>query len=289
MVKNINLDLNNIPNFNNLALCLGFFDGVHLGHQKLVNTAKRNSSCDIGILSINKEFVENLSSNEDRIRFFNSMNIDLYLSIDFNLIKDLSPIDFITKILIPLGVKEIYIGEDFRFGKNRSGDSKLLKEYFDVEIVPFELDKDTKISSTKLIEYIKEGKIEEYYRLTNRNYEIKGTVVDGLKNGRKLNFPTANIKPLFNYVLPTNGVYKTLIYIFGIPYLSLTNIGYHPTIDKLNEVSIETHILDFNMDIYGANIYLEFISFIRDEKKFNNIEELKEQLKNDIDNLLSNI
>jgi riboflavin kinase/FMN adenylyltransferase len=212
-----------------------------------------------------------------------------YKTSGFNLIKDLTPREFIENILLPLGVKEIYIGEDFRFGKNRSGDISLLKEYFEVEIVPFELDKNIKISSTKLIELIKDGKVEEFNRLTNRNYEIKGTVVDGLKNGRKINFPTANIKPLFNYVLPKNGVYKTLIYIFGVPYLSVTNIGYHPTIDKLNEVSIETHILNFDMDIYGANVYIEFISFIREEKKFNNIEELKEQLKNDIDNLLSNI
>ena len=119
MVKNIKLDLNNIPNFKNIALCLGFFDGVHLGHQKLVNIAKKKSNCDVGILSINKEFSNNLSSNEDRMRFFNSINIDLYLSIEFNLIKDLSPIEFIENILLPLGVKEIYIGEDFRFGKNR--------------------------------------------------------------------------------------------------------------------------------------------------------------------------
>lgn len=285
MVKEIKLNKNAIPFNKDLTICLGFFDGVHLGHQELVIKAKKISTNDVAVLSIDKKGEKNLTSSSDRCRFFNMINVDHFYSIDFDAIKELSPIEFIKDYLLPLGVKNIVIGEDFKFGKNRSGDIKDLKEYFNVYTVPFLTHDNKKISSTSLIDIIHDGDVKKYHQLTNRYYEIKGRVISGLRNGKKLGFPTANIRPSDNYCLPKQGVYKTYIYVFGIPRLSVTNIGYHPTINRLNEMIIETHILDFDMEIYDAPIYLAFIERIRDEITFKNVDELKAQLKKDIESV----
>lgn len=273
-----------------ITICLGFFDGLHKGHLHLINKAIQENE-DVYVLTFNGDIKyatnqrkENylLTSIQDRIEILSSLNIKGLFILDFTLdLMNLSDIDFINTILKPLNIKNIYIGKDFTFGKYGKGDYKLLKEYFDVNIVDFECDNNLKISSSEIINLVLKGNIERVNFLLNRNYSIKGTVVHGLENGRKINFPTANIDPSFNYPILNNGVYATYITINNIKYSSMTNIGTHPTIDQLSKSSIETNIFDFNQDIYNQDVKLEFVKKIRDEIKFASLDQLKSQLNKD--------
>ena len=273
-----------------ITICLGFFDGLHKGHIHLINKAIQENE-DVYVLTFNGDikYITNqrqknysLTSIQDRIDILSTLNIKGLFILDFTLdLMNLSPLDFINKILKPLNIKNIYIGKDFTFGKYGKGDYKLLKEYFDVNIVDFEYDSDLKISSSEIINLVLKGNIEKVNSLLNRNYFIKGKVVYGLQNGRKINFPTANIKPSFNYPILNNGVYATYISVNNIKYPSMTNIGTHPTIDQLNENSIETNIFNFNRDIYNQDVKLEFVKKIRDEIKFASLDQLKSQLSKD--------
>lgn len=295
-MKIIELDYQNITKIDdNICLCLGFFDGVHRGHQKLILEAKKHSKNKIGILTFsqpvstfinNGKSTETLSSNTDKIRLISKLNIDYYfvLNIDKKFL-EFSPLDFINQILKNLNIKEIYIGEDYRFGKDASGGKELLKKYFDVKVINILNIDSKKISSSNIIKLIKEGRIERANNLLGHNYEITGKVVEGHHLGTKIGFPTENIDLSHSYVLPKRGVYKTIIYISGIPYLSLTNVGVHPTVGKENKDVIEVYIPNYNSDDYGKTIYLTFLDFIRDEIKFNNVDELKTQISKDLDAL----
>jgi riboflavin kinase / FMN adenylyltransferase len=273
-----------------ITICLGFFDGLHKGHIHLINQAIKENE-DVYVLTFNGDIKyltnqrkENysLTSIEDRIDILSSLNVKGLFILNFNIdLMNLSPFDFIEKILKPLNIKNIYIGKDFTFGKFGKGDYKLLSDYFNVKIVDFINEDNSKISSSEIINLILKGDILKVNSLLGRNYFIKGKVVHGLQNGRKINFPTANIEPAFNYPILNNGVYATYITIDNIKYPSMTNIGTHPTIDQLNKNSIETNIFDFDEDIYNKDIKLEFVKKIRDEIKFASLDQLKSQLNKD--------
>ena len=164
------------------------------------------------------------------------------------------------------------------------GNVSILKKYFKVFTPNFYLVNNEKVSSTKIKEYIRNGEVEKANYMLDRHYFYKGTVIKGLQNGSKFLFPTINLSLLTNYVLLKNGVYQTQITIDGVIYDSITNIGVHPTIDKLSSPSIETFVLNFNKEVYEKNIKLEFIKFIREEKKFSSLEQLKQQILQDISN-----
>ena len=138
-----------------------------------------------------------------------------------------------------------------------------------------------RVSSTRIINLLKEGNIITANKILSRNYKIQGKVVKGLQNGTKFNFPTANLLIQNNYILPKKGVYACYTYVDGKKYKSMVNVGTHPTIKELNNAIVETNIFDFNANIYGKIIEIEFVDFIRDEKEFSSIELLKEQLKKD--------
>lgn len=273
-----------------ITICLGFFDGLHKGHIHLINQAiKENENVyvltfngDIKYLTNQRKENYSLTSIEDRIDILSSLNVKGLFILNFNIdLMNLSPFDFIEKILKPLNIKNIYIGKDFTFGKFGKGDYKLLSNYFNVKIVDFINEDNSKISSSEIINLVLKGDILKVNSLLGRNYFLKGKVVHGLQNGRKINFPTANIEPSFNYPILNNGVYATYITIDNIKYPSMTNIGTHPTIDQLNKNSIETNIFDFDEDIYNKNVKLEFVKKIRDEIKFASLDQLKSQLNKD--------
>lgn len=285
-------NIENIDKIDNLTLCLGFFDALHLGHLSLINKAKEIRGT-IGILSFSKNPQTLLSNSKNTIintlemkeEILSSLKVDYLIVLDLSWeILNLEIDDFINKILVKLGTKNIICGFDYSFGHFGKGKPKdliscsLFNVYVVNEVVN---DKDQKISSSLIHKLIKEGNILEANTYLSRNYEIRGKVEHGFGVGRTISFKTANILPSDNFEIPSNGVYATKIIINDKSYLSMTNIGLHPTINKLVKPSIETYIFDFNEDIYCDNIRLIFYKKTREETKFSSLEELKDQLIKD--------
>lgn len=291
-METIRFSLNNLPEKkDNLTLALGTFDGFHKAHYKLALNARFETTSYSGILffsaSPENYLARNKSKNvltslDDKIRYASKVGLDYAYVIDVDSsFFSLTPIEFINKILLPLGVTSVVVGEDFRFGKNGAGDVDLLRKYFKVYCLKIEKLDGVKISSSNIKEYIEEGEVKKAWKFLGHPYEISGYVIKGFHNGHKIGFPTLNISLKDNYVLPLNGVYFGLCYCLGIPYKALINVGNNPTIGKLNKPLVEVHLLDFNKDLYNDFVYVSFLEFERKEIKFNSLEELKKQIEND--------
>ncbi len=275
-----------------LALCLGFFDGLHLGHQKLILQALKENQ-NVGVLTFQgalkkltsvREDEGVLTSVEDRKELLDNLGIRSLFVVPFDeKTRSMEAEDFILTVLKPLNISSIYIGSDFRFGRGAKGDKTLLSKFFDVHTVDFRLDEEgKKISTSEIIRLIKNGFVEEANKDLGRNYSIRGKIIHGLRNGStKLGFPTANLAPTDNYIIPMKGVYATYLNLEGQRYLSMTDIGVHPTINELASSSIEVNIFGFEGNVYFENVRLEFLSYLRPETKFASLEELKNQLEKD--------
>jgi len=294
-------DLDGLPVFTNSVVTIGTFDGVHLGHQKLIERIKLLSQ-QIGGESILVTFHPHprivINPEDKSLRLLNTIDEKMVLLERFgvdNLVivpfsrafSEQSAENYISSFLVKnFNPKYIVIGYDHKFGKNRSGDFKLLEEmktrfgYQMVEITKETLD-DIGISSTKIRSAISSGDIKLANELSGHNYTLSGTVVRGLQNGRKLGFPTANIQVNDEYKLvPQTGIYAVFVHHAGKRYTGMLSIGYNPTFAG-KEQTIEVNILDFDKDIYGENLTLELIAFIRKEKKFDSPEALIEEIRND--------
>jgi len=273
------------------TICLGNFDGFHRGHQQLVIDATLKSEGRCGVLLFDRnpaDFINNgkskrvISSLEDKIRILEKLRIDvLYVVHVDKAFFELSADDFIERYLLPIHVKQVFVGKDFRFGKGAKGTPEVLKKYFEVEVESLAADKNEKISTRRIITLLEEGKIEEANELLGRNYEITGKVVHGLHNGTKLGFPTANMELSVPYVVPKNGVYEGLVFVNGLPHRALVNVGINPTIGVLKNATVEVYIDNFSGDVYGKTLYLDFLERIRDEITFTSLDELKNQLQKD--------
>lgn len=283
----IHFEFNKIYNFpRDLILVLGYFDGVHLGHQALIKRAKESSE-NIALLTFDNNFrsllnhqrVSLLTPLSDKVEYFKQLGVKYFIILEFDeIIKNKTKEEFIEEVLKPINPLKIIIGEDYSFGFNGSGNYKDLMKYFDVSVLPFIKIDGIKVGSKKIKELILEGEIEKANKMLNHPYKLSGTVVEGYKNGRKIGFPTANIMPDDDYVTPLEGVYCTYIYIGDSKYKSITSISTHPTINALEKPIIETNAIDFDGNLYGKFVSIEFISYIRPIKKFLNIEQLKAQL-----------
>lgn len=287
----INPSLTNVPKLNKkLCLCLGYFDGVHIAHQRLINEAKVTSDDQIGIITFSNGIKgkENLTSIDDRLNLFKALKVDYVFIFPFNkAFKNLSAEQFKKRFLDVVKPTSLIAGNDFKFGKNRQGDIAYLKKYYKVHVVDFLKRNNKKISSNDIISFIKEGNIKKANEYLGRAYQIKGKVISGYQKGGQLNFPTANIKISGSYVVPRFGVYKVITYVLGIPRLGIANVGVHPTVNKLKEPILEVHIKNFSGNIYNKEIYVEFVDFVRPEKKFKNEKELIKQIKKDFSSLKS--
>jgi len=290
LIKNIE----DIPNdVNDLSLILGLFDGVHKGHQGLINYAHEKSQNNkIGVLTFDKALKDSsytLMSLEDKERELSKLPIDyLFVLICDDKLKKMSHGLFLNSILLKFKPHAIFCGSDFRFGFKALGDVTYLKNHFDnVDIFDFVEDENgLKISSRSIKNLISCGEIEKANNYLSRPYQIEGKIVKGLHNGHNLGFPTANIAPIIDYVLPNNGVYFTKIEIDGEKIIAVTNIGTHPSINELNQPIIEAHIIDENKNLYGENVKLYIYKKERDEIKFNSLDELKSQIKKDKENCI---
>ncbi|MDR7856223.1 bifunctional riboflavin kinase/FAD synthetase [Tissierella sp.] len=281
------------------AIALGNFDGIHLGHQELIKIVVAKSK-ELGIKSSlllfkehTKAIIDNskpymITNNYQKYRIAKELGVDIVYLIDFNSeLMNLSPEEFVKDIIKDkMNGKLVIVGFDYRFGHKASGDTNYLlelseKHKFDLIIVDPVFNNEEVVSSTTIREMISLGKMYDVSKLLGRPYCIIGTVIHGKNRGNKLGFPTANIKPVDNYIIPKNGVYFTNTIIDNKRYISATNIGLNPTFNE-NILKIETYILDFNGDLYDKSLEIEFIDFMRDDIKFANKEALIEQMEEDI-------
>ncbi len=282
------------------ALVIGKFDGLHRGHRallKMLSEAKEEDGLQTAIFTFvksPKEALEKtkqqyiLTADEKRL-FMENNGIDILVECPLEPeILSIEPEDFIEDILVgKLGVKRIFCGVDCGFGYKRRGNADLLKEleykfgYKTTVIKKLQYD-GRDISSTFIREEIEKGNIETVNELLGYPYTTIGVVEKGKQLGRTLGFPTFNIIPAEDKLLLPNGVYYTNSIIDGVKYPSITNIGTRPTVNGDNSITIETNILDVSIDLYKKTVELEFFKFIRPEKKFSSIEELKATVKEDI-------
>ncbi len=283
----------------NSVIAIGNFDGIHLGHQKVLKEAKKKAKKNklkVGIITfepipvvffnpkIKNHRINSFEQKKDQLRKF---NLDFIITIKFNRsFSKLTPEQFIKKVIFKkTKSKFIYVSKNFKFGNKRKGNIFTLKKYESIYgyktliTSPFKKFKKT-ISSTLIRKKISLGKINEANKLLNRLWSINGKIIKGSKRGRKIGFPTCNLK-LNNYILPRLGVYAVLVEIGNLKRRGIANIGYRPTFNGQN-LLLEVNIFGINKDLYNKEISVNFKKFIRPEKKFKDFETLKKQIKIDI-------
>jgi len=283
----------------NLSVASGFFDGVHIAHKKVilkaVEFAHENclNSAVITFKTPPSEYFNNTSAKtiltlNDRLNFIKKLGVDYAFVIDFKDIAGMEAYDYIKNIIVKnLSPKAIVTGFNHSFGFNKSGNGVLLKalekefgfKYF--EIMPEKLDGEV-ISSTAIKKYLSEGNVEQANKMLGKKFFIKNKVVRGQQIGRTIGFKTANIMYPENIADLKNGVYGASVICRGSIYKGILNLGVKPTVTSSNKRILEVNIFDFNNDIYGEDIIIEFEQKIRDEKKFSSIEELKFQIEKDV-------
>lgn len=281
------------------VLTLGVFDGLHLGHQRIMQTVvERAKAINAVPTAITFDphpravlFPENtpplLQTLDQRLAAFAVLGIEQAIVVNFN--KDFAAQNaeiFLSEVIHDrLQSKEVYLGKGFAFGKNRGGNIELLRRMseelgFFADEVPEVSLRGRRISSSKIRELLAEGRVNRARAMLGRPYGIEGQIIKGDQRGRTIGFPTANLKPK-NRVIPKYGVYATANLIGGVWRRSVTNVGVRPTFDGDKEPSIESYIFDFDGDLYGDVLRVRFLHRIRDERKFNGIEELKAQIARD--------
>lgn len=281
-------------------ITIGTFDGVHIGHQKIIKkltkTAKKSNLQSVVltffphprmVLQQNAD-IKLLNTIDERLQILNSFGVQRTLVKTFTKdFSNLSAYDFVKKILVDeLNAKQIIIGYDHHFGKNRSADINDLKRFgkqfnFKVEEIPEQDVNEVAVSSTKIRKALESGDVSTANLYLGYPYFLTGTVIKGKGLGRQMEFPTANIHIKEPYkLIPKNGVYVVKCTINGILYFGMMNIGTNPTVGGKHQ-SIEVHFFDFDTDIYDQTIKVELLERLRDEHKFESVEVLKNQLKKD--------
>ena len=281
------------------VLTIGVFDGVHLGHKHLLTELlkqARQKKMLAGVVTFRQHPEDLLSSGkklpfitdiETRIKLLREAGIDFVVPLSFT--KQLAHLDartFVGLLQKYLKMRGLVIGSDFALGKARQGDTDTLKKLgseldFSVTIVsPLTL-KGEVVSSTAIRKALADGDMEKYNHLTGHPFTLHGRVVTGTGRGEGFGFPTANLNVSSGQAVPPDGVYAGLAHINGKVHQTMTNIGRNPTFGK-NERTIEAYLLDYSGDLYGHELSVDFVSRLRDEIKFKNIEELKKQLAKDV-------
>lgn len=276
------------------SLTIGVLDGVHLGHRSLL--AKLRASMIRTVLTFDPHPLEVLrpgahprliTTLPERIELLGTVGVECVGVLDLADIKELAPEAFVSDVLVSiLDVGHIVVGEDFRFGKNRSGDVALLADLgaelaFDVETIPI-LGRDGEaVSSSRVRSLIEEGDVSAAAELLGSRYVISGVVIDGDKRGRDLGFPTANIRPPLQKVIPASGVYAGLATVAGETHQAAVNVGVRPTFGE-SELLVEAFLLDFDGDLYGQKIAIEFVERLRPELAFDDVSELVEAMRDDV-------
>ena len=303
MVKLINIysNLNIKSKHKHSIILIGNFDGLHRGHQKLFRLArdfKRKYSIKIGVLTFepmpkmyfNKNIKNfRISNQRQKIGLLDNLKVDFIILKKFNrMFSKTKSIDFIEKILKKkLEAKFVFVSNNFRFGNKREGDVNQLIKYqkkYNYRIIkPKPLIKNKKVVSSSLIRnYLQKGKLSDANKLLNRKWSIEGKVQKGKQLGKKIGFPTANID-IKDYVLAHPGVYAVRVKMKNNSKIirGIANLGYRPTFNG-KKILLEVHLFNFSGNLYDKDLFVEFLKFIRKEKKFKNVDQLKKQIKTDL-------
>jgi len=273
-----------------LAVAIGFFDGVHLGHQKVIGKAVEHAKANdfkSVVLTFDrspKAKTGYLTPLDVKLSIFSEFGVDYVLVLEFNdLLKQLPAECFIKEYLVATGVSFVSVGFDFRFGNQGAGDAAMLqsRDEFQVAICEPELMGGDKVSSTRIKKRLEMGDLVAVKNMLGRDFCVSGEVVYGKQLGRTIGFPTANLQLDAEQFLGLRGVFATRVHFDGSVYHGMTNIGFNPTANLQEQLSVETHIFEFETDVYGQRLQLEFLSKIRDEIKFEGLEQLVAQLEQD--------
>jgi len=285
-----------IPNFESHPPCvltIGNYDGIHLGHQKLINELLINSNknqIDSAIMIFEphprefftpKDAPSRITSLREKIEYFQSRKIDRVYIVKFNIkFAHMSGDQFISKLKKIISARIVLVGEDFRFGKNREcGITDLLQSNIETIILKELKFKNKRVSSTHIREALSSGDLDLANELLGRHYSISGKVIHGDQRGREMGFPTANIH-MFHNRPPIKGVFAVKLN----DKVGVANLGTRPTVSGISKLHLEVHVLNFSKDLYGQHVHITFLKKIRDEIKFESIDALKEQIKKDIIN-----
>ena len=285
-----------------LCLTIGNFDGFHNGHQEILKTLKK-ISIDKKLLSavmsfdphprsfFNKDVNNfNIYTKKDKLNFLKDFGIDIFINFAFDKkLSEYSSNEFIDEILVKkLNIKNLIVGSDFKFGKDREGNVDILNSFSKIYNYEINLvnavnikNKKEKYSSSLIRKDIEDGNFENVSKSLGRYWHMTGKIVEGQKKARKINFPTANMEP-DNHILPKKGVYCVEVVYSGKKYFGISNFGVRPTVDG-SKLLLETHIFNFDEEIYGKELTVRFLTFIRSEQKFGNFDLLTEQIKKDIE------
>lgn len=287
-------------NLQNSYLAIGVFDGVHRGHRqiidKLVKDAHQKNNHAV-ILTfdphpaavLTSKQIRLLTTPDERAQILFSLGVDTVITQRFT--SDLSQVtalDFMTRLKQSLGLAHLLIGYDSALGKGREGDAKRLTEIgkdlnYSVEVIPALSSNDKIISSTEIRNFISTGEIKEANNLLGYHYPLSGVVIHGAGRGKKINFPTANIDYPPHKATPSNGIYACWATLGKEKFMAGTSVGFNPTFTPERQIqSVEAYLLDFERDIYGEELKLEFVTRLRNEEKFNSIEALIEQIGKDV-------
>ena len=296
-------NFDDVNNLNNTMVTFGNFDGIHLGHKALIDkliTDSIKNKCKSVLITFNPHTRNITTSNTqdlildyfDKIEILKNTSLDFVLTVSFTrAFSNISAEDFIVLLIEKLKPKGFLLGFDSRFGFKGLGDSNFLINYINknklnisTQIFPEFKFHDKIIKSSYIKDLLSKGNIEKANIFLGRKYFIRGTVIEGRKLGKKIGFPTANLKlSQLKQILPMHGVYCVNLKIDSKSYLGLCNVGLRPTFEEdSNKISIETHLINRSIDLYGKNVEIIFLSFVRKEIRFNSANELAEQIKRDI-------
>lgn len=282
-------------------LTLGAFDGVHRGHQTLIRnlvTRAHEKNFRAAVVTFfphpfivlrGRRDSFYINTPDERAELLAALGVDVVVTHPFDHATSLiTATDFADQLLASLNFKELWCGEDFAFGHNREGNVKWLEEYgrthdFTVHVQKPIAAAQATVSSSRVRTAIADGDIPLITTMLGHPLRISGVVVEGNKRGRTIGIPTANLEVWDERAYPARGVYACKAILDNNTYNAVTNIGVRPTFDSQMSLSVEAHLLDFDQDIYGQIIALDFIARLREEKKFNGVNELVAQIKNDIE------
>lgn len=285
-----------------MVMALGYFDGVHLGHQQVIKEAKKVADI-MGhksavmtfdphpsvVLGKSVQHIEYITPLDKKTEVIESLGVDYLFVVHFSLeFSSLLPQEFIDQYIIGLNVRHVVAGFDYSYGKMGKGTMETIqfhsRNQFEFTVVSkLATPNEEKISSTLIRTLLRDGRVESMPELLGRFYSTKGVVVHGDKRGRTIGFPTANVQMDDQYILPPTGVYAVRIQIGEVWHEGVCNVGYKPTFnkDKKDKPSVEVHIFDFNQEIYGELAQVEWHVRLRSERKFEGIEQLVSQIEKD--------
>lgn len=283
----------------NTIVTIGKFDGIHKGHEKLleviVNNANGRQKVVLTFETTPSAFLNNnanktIVTEEEKQILCEQQGVDVYMKMPMK--KEflaLSPDEFVSKILKDkIGATTIVCGPDFHFGTKASGNVKFLKDNqkkygYNLIVVEKEQYHNKDISSTSIRKKITEGKMQDVNEMLGHPYRIIGKVEQGKHLGRTIGLPTANIIPDETKLLPPNGVYRTVVVVEGQTFNAISNVGVNPTVETGTKIKVETHIIDYENYIYNEIVQVQFYDFIRPERTFDSLENLKQQIEADIE------